>query len=420
MMLQQLRQLGSSGRLRTYLNLLSLLALLAFWGHAAYSVATNHYLQWDLHTYYYGAQVYLEGGNPYDPQALAAAASVDEVYPFVYPYYTAYLFSPLLLFDYQTVYYLFFALKLLLLALLFLLWKDHFPRGYLFPSMLFCSLAYRGALRFDVIYGNISLIEQVLLWGAVWALLRDRLGWFCSLVTASALFKLNTIVFLLGALFERNRKSILLAAGCLGLFLSVLVVSYAAAPGLYGDFLSNLRALDERGRHNPSSLAFISDGVDLLSGIVGAIPYGAFIVYGLYVLGVLGWTFAVLRKAWPIRARMELVSLAIFLFALVMPRFKDYSYILLVVPTLYALRYAIRSTSWRIVAVAALCLPLFDYQPFIAALGIYVAFLRWIGSEGRRRQEDPVVPGGARTGDLSASPDTLLARTWGLLSPTLR
>jgi len=419
-MRQRLRHLGSSNRFRTYLSLFSLVALIGFWGHVVYSVFTNHYLQWDLHTYYYGAKVYLDGGNPYDAQALASAASVDEVYPFVYPYYTVWLFSPLLAFDYHTVYYLFFALKLLLLGLLFLLWREHLPRGYVLPSLLFCSLAYRGALRLDILYGNISLVEQVLIWGAVWFVLRGRIGRFCALITASALFKLNTIAVLLLALFERNRRAVLCVATSVAVFLGVLVLTYVAAPGFYTDFLGNLRSLDERGRHNPASLAIIGDAVGLLTGSVGAIPYASIVVYGLYVVGMLGWTFVAVRRVWPLRARIDLLSLGIFLYALLMPRFKDYSYILLIVPTIYVLRYAIRSLPWRIVAVAALCLPLFDYQPFFAALGVYAVFLRWIGSGGGTPDVDVSLHDNERTSDIAASSDASIARTWSLLSPALQ
>ena len=242
----------------------------------------------------------------------------------------------------------------------------------------------------DVRAGNISVFEQVLIWTAVLALMRGRPWLYAALVAAAALFKLTTAALLLLLLLDRSRRSLAaLASGLAGLAV-VHGVSALVRPDLFAGFLRNAAALDDRGRTNPASLALIRDGLERLAG--GRVPaHLDMIIYGLVVLLVGLTTLSVARRS----DRTGALECALLAFALAAPRLKDYSYILLIPPSVYVVVNVLRGAVPRLLAVLLVCTHFFAYQSWVAALVLFIVLLAHLRAPARRPPEPAEAPGPA-------------------------
>jgi lysylphosphatidylglycerol synthetase-like protein (DUF2156 family) len=138
-------------------------------------------------------------------------------------------------------------------------------------------------------------------------------------------------------------------------------------------------ALEERGvQTNLASWALVKDvGDSLRTQGVHLPPLAEPVLYGALVLGVAG---VVLRRVWrlaPAGEGARLLPLCLLAYALVLPRLKDYSYALLLVPAALVL-----SASWRTrprlsLGVLALVVggrlaPPEAYLPLAALAGLFV------------------------------------------------
>ncbi|MBI2846199.1 MAG: DUF2029 domain-containing protein [Chloroflexi bacterium] len=298
--------------------------------------------QRDLSTYYFAGKAFALGLNPYDIDVLSALAPAPIPHRFVYPPYTLWLFRLLPVVDFTTVYYLFLAIKAMVLVLLFYLWKRAFLPEMNAPFFIFALLAYNAAVYVDLRVGNIAIFEGLLIWLAFLFYLRNRLLPFSLLIVIAASFKLTPIFFLLLLLWSESRGKYLQFAGSVMLFLVIQIASWYAAPGLYTAFLQNLSGLDERGVINPSTLALIQDLSDWGARNTGiAVPetaqLGLFLALTAIVI-LVSWRA---HRALTTGSRPENGRVALFLaclaYALIMPRLKTYSYLILLVPTYFML-----------------------------------------------------------------------------------
>jgi len=353
-------------------------------------VATHHALQGDLRIYRAAAEAHAEGRNPYAPGALIGPGGKTQQLPFVYPPVTLPLLRALLVFDYRTTYYGFFVLKMAALAGLILLW-----RRWLFPDdaagaclYLLCALAYGQTIKMDIRAGNISIFEQLLIWTAVLAFVRGR-PWLCSaLIAAAALFKLTAAALLLLLIVDRGRRNVgAMLAGLAGLAL-VHGVSALVRPDLFAGFLRNVAALDERGSANPSTLAVIRDGWERLAGGWGPTHLDE-TAYGLVVLLIGLTSLSVARRE---RQPGYLECLA---YTLALPRFKDYSYILLIPPSVHVVMNVLQGAFPRVLALLLLCTHFFAYQSWAAALVLFTVYVAHLLRRGRRPPEPAAAPGPA-------------------------
>lgn len=353
----------------------------------------NPALQGDLRIYRAAAQAWADGRNPYEPGALVGPAGNRQELPFVYPPVSLPLMRALLVFDHRTTYFAFFILKIAAVAALVVLWRRR-----LFPDdlsgaclYLFCALAYGQTIKMDVRAGNISAFEQLLIWTAVLAFLRRRPWLYAALVAAAALFKLTTAGLLLLLLADRSRRSLAaLASGAAGLAV-VHGVSALLSPELFAGFLRNAAALDDRGRTNPAALALIRDGIERLAG--GHVPgHLDMVLYGLVVL-LIGLTTLSVARRQGLAGNLEWFLRAfLFAFALAAPRFKDYSYILLIPPSVYVVMTVLQGLVPRLLAVLLVCTHFFAYQSWVAALALFIADLAYVRARARRPPEPAEAP----------------------------
>jgi hypothetical protein len=370
--------------------------LLYHGARVSYLVPANPGLQGDLRIYRAAAQAWVEGRNPYEPGALVGPAGNRQELPFVYPPLSLPFMRAPLVFDHRTTYLAFFVLKMAGVAALVALWRRRlFPDDDLAGACLylFCALAYAQTIKMDVRAGNISVFEQVLIWTGVLGLRRGRPWVYAALVSAAALFKLTTAALLLLLLLDRSRRPVAaLVSGMAGLAV-VHGISAALRPDLFAGFLRNAAALDDRGRTNPAALALIRDGVEGLPG--PAPPHLDWILYGLVVLLVAGSFLSLVRRS-DIPDHLDGVVYAFFLaFALAAPRFKDYSYILLVPPSVYVVVNVLQGFVPRLLAVLLVCTHLFAYQSWVAALVLFIALLARPRTRVRRPPGPAEAPGPA-------------------------
>jgi hypothetical protein len=333
----------------------------------------------DYQTYYYATKAFLAGENPYDLSALSAQAGKKIAYAFLYPKLILIPFIPLAQLPYQTSALLYIALKGLALGLLVVLWVRYFVADLLstFLLGLFLVTAYHATVIRDYVVGNVSVFEQLFLWSGFLFLLQKRFMLFCIMIVAGSFFKVTSVAFLfLPLLFSREKKTVLLVAtslAALGLF---YLVSYWDFPNGFEGLRLRYAQLQWEGSYlNPSSYAFIRQLVKDSGVPIHEVTGETWKIFAGYALLMLAASSVVLRKTklWTNPSIILLVS--VFLYALLLPRFKDYSYILLVLPSLVVLRDMVRSSVLQAALVLLVCLHLMDYQSFFAAFILFMVML---------------------------------------------
>jgi hypothetical protein len=261
---------------------------------------------------------------------------------------TLYFFRWTTFFSLVTAKLIWLGAKLSAVALLAWMWRKDFEAfSFTWPIVLFIALGLNASLLRDFVSGNISTFEELGLWLGFGLAVRQRPYAAAVVLACVAQFKLMPIAFLALIPLMRPRdgwKPFLV--GC-AIFLGVLILNQLWSPGLTGDYLAlfsdvNLR-MDDRGANNPSSLAWFRDLIDLTSYAPG-LHYNRVsgtIAYGVYLVAL---TLILIRAGWNRRTSLRhqdprlLVYLGCALFTVAAPRMKDYSYILMLIPTLFVER----------------------------------------------------------------------------------
>jgi len=322
--------------------------------------------QWDFKTYYSAAVAFLKGMDPYSLDVLNEVSASTLQFKYVYPPLTLWAFAPFSVFPYQASSTLFLLLKAATLVLLVRVWIKHFlpqDAGILF--FFFCLLAFNSTLYRDFAAGNISVFEQLILWSAFYVFLKEKYVAFCGLILAAASFKLTPLIFI-GLLWctDHPRRHFYVL-GSVVLFAFSQLLTFLVSPALFSHFVDNLNQHAGKGFVNPSTLTFITAGLESLERTFDfqAPSYASFLLYSLAVVFVLFVAFGSIRRHIPLKD-IETKKLVLFFcivtYALILPRFKDYSYVLLLVPAFVVLM--------RSLVRPALLLTLFFMIPFSSTL----------------------------------------------------
>jgi hypothetical protein len=340
-------------------------------------ILTSGRYQWDFAIYYFGTTVHAAGENPYDLGRISDVAGMTVTIPFVYPPVALWLFRPFLLLDLHDASILFLLLKCVVFTALFVLWRRWLPdtESRTLLLAIFCAFAFREAVKADFRAGNIAIFEQLPLWIGAWGFLHRRPWIYVAGVLVAASMKGTLILLLPLVLIDRNRHA--LAAFSVGtlIFGAYHLAQYLAAPELYMAFLRMAAGLDERGQINPSSLALIRDGVDLIAPDHPRRTTIAWWVYGAYATAIVGTAYVLLRRLDLRRERIIAVVAAFLLYGLLVPRFKGYSYVMMIVPAIIAVLTVVRRPVPRFVAILLVSVTLFPYQPFIVLLLLTIGYL---------------------------------------------
>jgi len=363
----------------------------------------------DFRNYYYTVKAYLDGANPYDRNAVEAASG-RRLLQFYYFPISLHVFRPLSWLSYDAARIVFLVIQCCSLIYLLFLWQ----RGFLEEAwdpwfLLFCILAFNTTVYLDLRVGNVSTIEQALLWTSFYFFLRGRPVFFSAFLVLAAMFKLVLLFFAILILLckksEQHRSLITLG--------SVLVAAFAIAwlidARLLAEFVSHLpQTLDvpsDQGIMNPASLAFFKS-VSISAPLKGWINRPEPLQWFLYLC----WALSIALISWRALRGLEALEddrdkLAInfmcLVFALLSPRLKDYSYIILLLPTYFIL---VRTTVVRayhlgfilcVLTVAptvtfpGLSVPataLWHYYPLALAFLVWIIYLAELRARDRLRQ----------------------------------
>ncbi len=353
-------------------------------------------LQWDFTSYYYAAKAALAGANPYDAETVSAFAQ-KAIAPYGYHPFTLPPFMLLSLPPFAVATRIFLALKIISLVLLLLIWKKIFLKNEAgLGFFVLCLLGYNTAFFIDLRCGNIALFEQLLLWVAFWAYLHNRLAAFCLLVLLAALFKLQPLFFLCLIVFCDDRKKIPYGIATLAAFILLNGAAWLMRPDLFAGYLrSASQGLQEGGIMNPSTLNLAREVTRLVCAhpTPSSMWLGGLSGYVLIVIVVVSLSLRAIPKIQALKSaerRRWLVFLLCFVYALVCPRFKNYSFILLLAPTYAVIRHSasLKAMPWLILLVVMptidVHLPFYDllaylaanYYPLLVATGVWIMCLR--------------------------------------------
>ena len=378
--------------------LVALLLLYSLYLIIHVSTHRNNY-QTDFKIYYYAANASASGLNPYDPNVLFQIAQVPKRDKFTYPPFTLLFFRLFSLVKFDLAFYLFLSFKCLLLIGLIYLWVKKFlqeDRDLLF--YIFCFLAFNSTIYLDIIASNISILEQLILWIAFSFFLKRRLLFFCLFIILAAIFKITPILFLFLLWFSEfeKKKKFMYFFSASAIFLVIMLLSYIINPFLFKNFVSNSIGIDERGIINPSTMALIKDAFELLAIKTGVIipqiiPSILYFVIITTIIIITWRTYRIFISFETKNKEKIAIFLACLVYTLLLPRFKDYSYILLLVPTYFIIKrvsYTFTKVHillfvFTILSAARVTLPGFDvifsffwrYYPLVVAYfvwGLYI------------------------------------------------
>jgi hypothetical protein len=359
------------------------------------SIRWNAY-QWDFHMFYGAAKDFAAGVTPYRGYGLS----------YYHPPLMLYVYWLFTLLPDNWAIEVWYGLKLAALAGLFIIWHRDFvrlqPRA---STVLFFIFAFGATIYGDLVAGNVSIFEQLLLWLGFSQLLRGQHLVFALCVVVAAQVKLTPIFFavLLIAACEPRQWRVFFAT-VIGFF-ALFSLNYWLQPELFRDFLTVLAKLDERGVECTSFLALVRDISDLALGSAFTERSLLDEVVFLSIAGSIGmlslWAWqGYARRATKVDQRL-LICFSCVVLVLISPRMKVYTYILLLAPTLFLFR----SGSWRrqiplaVAAMAVLVLfpqgnsllpfrlafKLFNiYLPLFATFGIWVAYLHVLRTKGNQ------------------------------------
>ncbi len=249
--------------------------------------------------------------------------------------------------------------------------------------VLFLLFAYSSAIFVDFVSGSITTFEQLLIWIGVAALIDRRYTMFVAAIVAASLFRLTPIALLVVGFAIPGRRRIAYVVGGVAAFALILAATGAIAPRLMAGFLRSLPTnWGERGWLNPAALPL---AIDLAAALGRALhvsppPVVSAAIYGAIVIGIAVPTVVILAPLVRRDAgdRVDVIVFAAFLaIALVLPRFKNYSYMLLIVPTYYV---ATRSMYLRraVPLLVLACLPIYSWIARPEHLALVADYSKWL------------------------------------------
>jgi len=366
--------------------------------------------QWDFQTYYYAAKAHASDLNPYALINLSEVAHKKIRLRFLYPPVTLWFFRLFALFDYTTAYILYFLFKCFLLLGLVFLWAKVFlshERDWVF--YFFLLFAFNSALYVDLVAGNISLLEQFFIWLAFFFFLKKRFSLFCLCLLGAALFKTTPIVFLALLFFLPGKKKYVYAAAALSVFGAANLIFYRT-DSLFAAYLFYARRKGP-GIFSHSTLGFFLDLFGYFKekeviSVPQALPSLLFYATIAVVLGVTFFRLKRIRFGRKLEDPRILIFLVCVIYVLVLPRFKDYSYVLMIVPAYYVIkRFVSEGSVYPWILIFFLSTPIhvnlpgfngfftffWNYYPLFLAFVVWILYLFLLSSTKFPSAEDALL-----------------------------
>ncbi len=306
------------------------------------SAHDDQYL-WDFRTHREAGKILASGSNPYDADTLFPKARTRFLY--TYPPLTLFFYRLFALPDYKTAFHIFLIAKFLLLLGLVYFWqREFFKEDGNILFYVFCLLAFNSTVFLDMIAGNINLVQQALLWLGFSYYIKGRYKLFCLFTLIAASFKMTPIFFLILMLLPDDKSKYKYFFGAGALFLGYLLIQYLIVPDLFTGFIKNaLIVVGEPGGVVPSTNKLIAGIFEIVTKITGLTMPHAFqsAIFIIIAAAVVFFSYKAcmrLKQAQSDNRAMLEVFVVCLVYALIHPRFKDYGYILLLVPSFYVIK----------------------------------------------------------------------------------
>jgi hypothetical protein len=252
-----------------------------------------------------------------------------------------------------------------------------------------CAFAFNMAIYMDLRAGNIVIFEQLAIWFAFWLYLKRQYLGFCALIVFAALFKVQPLLLLVLLLLSNCRRRYLYLLGSLAAFVCLYLGPLFIRQELLYSLIQKVFGLLRQGGidnpiDNPSTLWFIQELFKKISYLAGVTLSGrlVLVVYLVVMLSVLSISAKALRHLAMSGAKDKekwMIFFVCLVYALVNPRFKIYSYVILIVPTYFIIRRTILAKTHIFIFFLAI-IPSF---PFIFSLlgdfySLIIAYCVWI------------------------------------------
>ncbi len=321
---------------------LVVLAILWF-GMIAYIFVHPGRAQWDFQPYYWAGRAWSQSLDPYDLTKLEEVSGDEMKLPFLYPPATLPAFALLSRLPYAVAAGVWMAVKLAALAWMVKLWRCFFLPEM--PDVLFWAVllfAFDAAVLHDLYSGNVSILEQALLWTGFWLLLKGQRIPAAILLALAPVFKTILFAFSAVLLVPQRETSTgppawthwVLSAS---VFATVLFVPALIAPELYHSWLGSYER--QSGAlvgcmtpTNQSSWYIISSVAQRLSP-VGLPEDTLTLSLGfIWVASVVGVSMPAFRRAIVARNVRILIMMTAMIYLLCVPSLPPYALILAIVP----------------------------------------------------------------------------------------
>jgi hypothetical protein len=303
--------------------------------------------QWDLKVYMACSRTLASGGNPYATQPFFDGSNFQCLYP------------PLIIDLYRPFTAAsdafgegagerFWALmKVLSMIWIIYLWRKIVLRpGPDLWRALFAALAFGSPFMSDFRAGNAGSFEHALLWAALAAFIAGKDLLFAALLAASAQPKLAPLAFL-PLVISKPRPNVraLFLGGTLAV--GAFALNEWAHPGLLREFFLQLADPKQPWRYErgPNNCSFVGLTQHVLETAWGNRPLASSwamrvnAVWSAAIVGATGWSLARLWNGAGAEEdkRRRAVLLYAVAYALIVPRLKDYSFLLLIPSAIAAL-----------------------------------------------------------------------------------
>jgi hypothetical protein len=359
------------------------------------------YYLWDFQGYYAAAKCYMHHLNPYNIKELYLLHTNIVPLPYMYPPLATYYYIPFAFLNIESAAAIFLFIKLAALIGLYYIWsRIYFDKQYFIAFLYFSLLAFSASMCIDLFSGNISIFEQLIIWTAIYFFLQEKLWKFSLLIIVVSTIKLLPVVFLVFILFSQSKNKMKIFLSSVVIFVSYLALNYIMEPILTTDYVNAFFSFTgkEGGITNPvkeggitaaCSLEFFRSFITL---IYPSAPSYLFVsIYLAFVSVVSFLTWAKLKgiiKNNERNAKLILVFTLCLGIIIILPRFKNYSYILAVLPVFYLIIKSYKKTGVTLLLIL-FCLstpnffsPIFqlfwEYSPLIISFIAWLCYLKEI------------------------------------------
>ena len=348
-----------SDRLPNLLRLAVILGSLLLLALQALQVAKGwDYYQYDWRAYYIGADLFIEGLDPYAFDLLEGRARelglTPNDHPFLYAPYMLWAFAPLALLSYPTAYFCWLALQIGALAVVLRAALKTFGASPAI-TMALLAIGLNGTVAAVLRTGQLALMITALLMLAVMLIGRQKLVPATALVTVAALPKLWPAP-MFGLLLKRfePRRVVLIVAG-LAAFAAVIALGALIHPEFQATFsaaMAEMTAGDRiNGPQNGSALNALRTGFALVGGNIDtANDIWLGLVAVVAVVALARYVQTVRRDAVDPAYLYSLIALSL---SLAMPRLMIYQWVVALPALAYVLTHmSSRTGAWILLAVA--------------------------------------------------------------------